>query len=726
MQTLGRLGVPMKSYACSFVLATLVVIQACKPAAGSKLSDAATTSSVKSGIFTPKDVYLNKPSRNSAPMPVAELVKRMGVYVAQDGFKYLKSTVAPDGEQILIIDRKDGSHPVPTYSLAADGTYRWDSMIQFQGDKYRNSRFFIRYKKDTKPTSFGPEDMYVVRDAVSTTGVPETFIVPWLRHIRSETDANLELFRIGNSILAADSGKPVMKYETVSTNVWRLSGAYDDGEVSDGSIFWTADGKTFHSVNPKKKKATTWKVQDADSLDRVATASLELSADVKSGEVDGKAIPSAALSAIRREINRKAPPFVQLGFDLTVYDDSVIRVDYVKPLAAGLGLTGAEEGPQYVDFEPTGLGLANPQFPSQYSSAKPIGTHSRVVTQSSGWWPWSSTSDKTVQTPYYFVERPDPNAGGAMTRKVIFQDETGAWKEDSATRFRAELETMQRNSTADKQAALEARGRAEAKVASDHIKALDKDSTAFTDKGFVGHMTDVGVGAAKGAAGPLISKQIGLGNTVGTAAEKLFIEKSGTMILNGTASVAGETVKTVVSGQQPGPDAVANAGVGVVGDTLNSVLPGSGGVISGVSGAAGANSTEGTVANVVNGTGDVAATLSTLAVTDPVTGAAIGAGVEGGKKVIEGSTYIVGYANATNQASTANETFNGAIQARNDRQFTQEAIGAFDSAWDNSTGAPASPGIDSTQGVPTTTPEPIQAQTAPDPTPTGDGSTVIE
>ena len=646
------------------VLASVIGVTSCKKNRSSGTKDQATTSSVKSGMFLPfmADAPNSNP-RGQAPSKrsASELATALGWKLeAGKAGTFLKTSWGD--EEILLIDHKDGTAPSPIASLKSGVNYRWDSVGAVSGRVVTTTPTFFRYKSGISNPELNVENIFVARQALTQSGVREPVIVPWLRHVRSEA-GDIMLWRMGNSILDAGSGMPVLKFVNVGENIWRLSGPYKDGDLHDGSLFWTTDKRAIYSVTPKSSQVVVWAYQDEDSMDRVRSVGMN--------EIS---IPNEVKDLLQAENARKSPPTVQLGFDLGLSDPGIIRINDPRSTSSGAITQVKSSG----GFSLDGGGGGRPAgLPNGYDNPQSLGVHQQVKQVSTGWWPFTNDEkDVSIQKEYFKVNRLDP-ISGKPTTKVVSKGADGQWEEQSATGFRCQIEQMENNATKERQDALQKQGSAIASEAARRRENIDADAKKFVDKGFTGHMTDVAVAAGTGALGPAVKLQ-----NLGAA---------GNTVVAFSTSIGAQSVKNLpaLANQTTSTKTLISSGIGVATDTIKQGIPGlSDGSKAGISSIGSvikignevaSGDIDGAGREVQIGTVGVMADVvkSTVAV-DPVTGAAFGAATQGAKIGVEGGALIVGLADTRDQFNDASAKTNEALQMSHDRDFASKAKAAFD------------------------------------------------
>lgn len=244
-------------------------------------------------------------------------------------------------------------------------------------------------KGNNQPLSLNVNNMYVRRDAMNADGDLEPVMVPWLAHVSSESGSAI-VFRMGNTILDARSGKPILEFRKVSVGpAWVALGTYTDDDVKAGTVFWKGSGDDYYSVTPGASKAVKWKKQDADSIDRVGTVALD--------SVKQPADVEAYLESAGPRVAQKQ---LLLGFDWMDGDSGVIQLERLNTTfgaataGSGLGLTATASEKKEFD-------------PEDYQSSFGLRTWSQ-------WWAGESET-KPVRTI--------PTSEGF--KGVVFTDQTG-------------------------------------------------------------------------------------------------------------------------------------------------------------------------------------------------------------------------------------------------------------------------------------------------------------
>ena len=644
----------------------------------SRLKDLATTSSLKTGMFLPTLASSGVKSTPAAQQSATDLAKTLGWQLnAQTRGVFLRTEW--NGESILMVDHSDGSLPNPVASLKGSTKYRWDSIGFKAGTLVSTTPVFLRYKAGSQPV-LNVDNMFVIREAVTESGVKEPFIVPWTRNLTTE-NGGVTLWRVGDAVMNVETGLPVLKFVQIGRGMWRLTGPFKDKDLNDGSVFWSNDNTHFSSLTPGQQNVVIWNKQDDDSMDRVKTVPIAQGA-----------VPAAVTAAVARGQGQPAPMSVNLGFDVSIDDPGVIRMfrgsgkfAYLSDLKGGgggavtastqqggFGLSGgggAAEFESYVNPSSSGEGLglsdgSRPAgLPSQYSNPKSLGQYTQIQQVTTGWWPYRATNDQSSQREYFYVERPDAQTG-QVTRKVVYKDGSNNWNEESATGFLTKMEKLQNNASPGNEAALQERAKKLTSDASAQFKRADADSSEFVDKGFVGHMTDVGVAAGRGSLGPALKGLEGL-------------DEAGKVLILGNATIAGTAIKSAAS-KDSIEKTLVNGGMGVatdIGDAFAppGVAPGIGGAIK-VGGKIAEGDTNGAIREGANSGLEVAeAVVTDVVPLDPISGAAVGAGFEGGRKVVEGGLLIQQLGSARGKLDASNDAINQTLQMKNDRDFSSGA-----------------------------------------------------
>lgn len=260
-----------------FFLLIILVFSGCKPASSSKIKDAATTTSFKTGAFVPRTPSEFEVSESVQPIGTKEFVDRARQLAKKPDLKLavlegLFYAVVTNGssEQLLVTASADDV-PTPQISISGDQLYAWHQLVIQDSSSVAVTDLFVRWPYGKELGKYKPEDMYVRREAWTAQGSKEPLLVPWLAHIKSETSDSI-VFQAGNSILDARTGQPIMEFRRIENKpVWYVVGNYADKDVSANTVFWRLDDGSFRSYTKDSPTVTIWKKQDGDSLDRVST-----------------------------------------------------------------------------------------------------------------------------------------------------------------------------------------------------------------------------------------------------------------------------------------------------------------------------------------------------------------------------------------------------------------------------------------------------------------------
>ncbi len=350
MITLTLINARKKYFAAGLSLVCLLTtFQACKPAASnSGLSDAATTSTFKTGFFLPRtksqfqlvgkkspvsvDVFISK-ARQLANDPKIALLADAKITYA--------TTVNGNGEQLLLMISKN-SYPLPVMSIVGTKLFSWHQQIEI--DQAKNDigvfEMFVKAPYKKLPLPLIVENMYVRRIAQNDKGTREPVLVPWLAHVRSETDA-VVTFQLGNSVLEGRLGYALLEFRQISTKpIWYLIGKYKDKDVEAGSVFWRTNDTDYFSITKGKALITKWRVQDGDSLDRISPVPMTT---IK--------VPTAVSEFIEKlppDTDKNHPKNIAIeGFDSWSGDAKVFQLDrnsmtIVDTSKSNFGLTASE------------------------------------------------------------------------------------------------------------------------------------------------------------------------------------------------------------------------------------------------------------------------------------------------------------------------------------------------------------------------------------------------
>ena len=289
----------LRSFKLQFIFLTGFVILGCKASSNAKVKTLATSSSLKTGFFKPKTKSEYSLSGKGKPMGVAEFVRAARVaanssklqLVVSDQVAYA-TTVNGDGEQLLVL-LSDADIPLPVVSLKNGKLYSWFQHIIAGSDRVALSDLFVKVPYGGSAKNFTPEQMYVRRNAYNDAGILEALVVPWAQHVQSQ-QGEVVTFRMGNTMLDARTGKPVMEFEQVPGKpAWILLGGYKDKDVQAGSVFWKGENSEFYSLTGDSQSAVKWRLQDEDSMDRsgsVPLSSLKVPVQVREALARGQSL----------------------------------------------------------------------------------------------------------------------------------------------------------------------------------------------------------------------------------------------------------------------------------------------------------------------------------------------------------------------------------------------------------------------------------------------------
>lgn len=373
----------MKLWTFGLAVSALILSQSCKPKADSTLSDAATTSSFKTGFFLPKGTkeYSLRQSTHK-PWEVSEFMSRFRTLTATGAnVKLWKPTDGTDygvavtgaGEQVLVT-YSHATESTPVLSITPDNkVWDWGPYVLKEGATIAITELFVRRPyaaKQQGEIDLTVSNMFVRRQALNVDGDFEPVMVPWLAHVSSESGKAI-VFRMGNTILDARSGKPVLEFRRLSEGpAWAVLGTYQDDDVKAGTVFWKGKGEEYFSTSAGKSVVVKWKKQDDDSIDRVGTVD---ASDVK--------MPADVEAYLESAGPKVAGKQILLGFDWLDGDSSVIQLERISKtfgkVAGGsaLGLTavaGEKDEFSEDDYAPR-LGLRTwSQWWAGESETKPV------------------------------------------------------------------------------------------------------------------------------------------------------------------------------------------------------------------------------------------------------------------------------------------------------------------------------------------------------------------
>jgi hypothetical protein len=193
--------------------------------------------------------------------------------VRQDKHAILAVTSNGSGEQLLIGKNAKSAFIDPLLSIQDRKLYRWGSMIlpARRVGAVLLTNLFQRWPFKEKWVA-NVNNMYVLREVMTDGGASEPVIVPWLRHVASETSEAIT-YRVGNSIFDARTGKPVIEFVKYQEEpIWVVYGSFQDKDVEGGTIFWKTSETKFSSIkNKQSNEIINWNRQDGDSLDRLSS-----------------------------------------------------------------------------------------------------------------------------------------------------------------------------------------------------------------------------------------------------------------------------------------------------------------------------------------------------------------------------------------------------------------------------------------------------------------------
>lgn len=295
-------------YLCivKFCCALMVLAAGCKPQTTptSSIFDVATTSSVKTGFFTPlarKTFALDPKVRLES---VAELARRLGHEGASRDSAAYGTAVTADGEQILL--QKIGEDRVPLFSLDAEGqVFQW--YVKWKDAGKSNVRLYLKAKRGETPAPSVSADgnasnLWIPYHPKTTTGSKEPILVNWTKLLLA-SDGSLN-YKVGNTAVNAATGRPSFEFQEVEKGFWILAGSYKDADIQHGSVFWSPGAGAFYSYTSGAKTLTVWKVQDDDSMDRVGRRNLS---GFDSEEVKSRVLRLAKEAATRPVADAVSP-----------------------------------------------------------------------------------------------------------------------------------------------------------------------------------------------------------------------------------------------------------------------------------------------------------------------------------------------------------------------------------------------------------------------------------
>lgn len=350
----------------------------------STLDDAATIKSYKTGFYIPRTKSEYQLVGKREPIAVTAFISRARKLTGDDGLSILAdpkityaTTVNGKGEQLLLMVSKEAA-PLPIASIESNTLYAWHQQINLNmtNNEIGVTELFVKAPYGKKPIPYTVEQMFVRRLAQNDLGSRESVLVPWLSHVRSETD-NIVTFQVGNSILDGRVGSALLEFRQIGSKpIWHVVGRYRDPDVEGGTVFWRPSETEYLSLTRGSKTVTRWRKQDADSVDRVGNM-----------PANSVMIPTVAQEYIDRlpaSIDDKNHPrnLPISGFDSWSGDVSVFQLDrnsltIVAPsmpkLALRLESAGQDEVLMEEDYNPS-MQLALGVF---WESNKPVVTHSK-------------------------------------------------------------------------------------------------------------------------------------------------------------------------------------------------------------------------------------------------------------------------------------------------------------------------------------------------------------
>lgn len=410
------------------IIATLAV--GCKPVSLSQTSDAATTSTFRTGFFAPRlreDFATKAPVVPLSPHAFLEKAKRLtrkpGLTLWKPADTEYAVTATSSGEQILLILSGDDI-PAPVMSLAVDGrVYAWGPYVKAGGGKLIASDLFVRFPyrgdephapNDAADETLRVENMFVRRMAKNSDGFSEPVLVPWGAHVASER-GNAVVYRIGNTVMDARSQRPALEFRRIGEGpAWAVVGPFKDGDVEGGTVFFKTSARDYLSITKGAKHAVVWRKQDADSMDRVTTRDL---GDVRLPTEVANYLDTLPDSSSPGHPSRRKPE----GFDWLTGDAGVIQLDRNDAtfgrtttrsrLSLSGSSDGAEEKSSYdeQDYTPTfALDWYNPMT-WWGSSNKPLQKTGAVPGSKYGGAVYTDESG-SQRAGVIIAERNDPNA----------------------------------------------------------------------------------------------------------------------------------------------------------------------------------------------------------------------------------------------------------------------------------------------------------------------------
>lgn len=247
-------------------LLALVLAAGCKPAAESGLREVPGVEAAQGFMrpMMPSEFYVPRPKAEKIALNELAYVLQLDPYEVEE--KGARVVEAPNGETVLVTDPA-GNLPAPAYSVprpeggAKKKVLQWSEIAYINAGELTKSGLFVRHALDETP-DYKRENIYIVRFPRSAAGKPEPVLVPWTRHFRG--DDGLVFYRVGNSIVSADTQEPVVQLQVIGHYVWRVWGVYSDASVCSGTVFWAGmngqgepDG-SYWSYGKGKTFATRW------------------------------------------------------------------------------------------------------------------------------------------------------------------------------------------------------------------------------------------------------------------------------------------------------------------------------------------------------------------------------------------------------------------------------------------------------------------------------------
>jgi hypothetical protein len=338
----------------------LTAVLACKPNNGStQLKDIATSSKVKTGMYTPEkssDVSTGYQMKASRMLSVADMTRRLGVDLVERDGQELYVVPTFEGDQILVM-KQGQARPLPVGGVSAKGeTFFLSAPIERvkTGGALVGS-FFLRLKSADEPMKghVSPDGnqtnislVYKVRNALSQN---EDYLVSYLNQLDTLGSKPVRLLKIGNAIVESKSGETVMEFRERGNQVWKVFGIYADSRLKHGSVLWSPDMKTYYSVREKGDSIVQWTKQDDNSMDISNTAANvrmpriveelldeEVTSDVRKLDLTGP-IPystvSRAFSLVRRPQQAAKSPTLALTMtnDLAPDESAAGYDDFFDP-----------------------------------------------------------------------------------------------------------------------------------------------------------------------------------------------------------------------------------------------------------------------------------------------------------------------------------------------------------------------------------------------------------